>query len=123
MRLSIMPGLAGSCRVAARAAAASVLVAFTAVPVLATSAGAVTAAPAVTGIDYPWGIAAGIDGALWYTNYLGNSIGRITTGGQVTAYTGTGISSPVGIAQGGDGYMCSPTRVITRSAGSPPPGP
>ena len=30
-------------------------------------------------IDAPAGIAVGPDGALWFTNYFGNSIGRITT--------------------------------------------
>jgi streptogramin lyase len=32
-----------------------------------------------TGIDNPIGIAAGPDGALWFTNDGNNSIGRITT--------------------------------------------
>jgi streptogramin lyase len=31
------------------------------------------------GIDDPQGITTGPDGALWFTNYDGNSIGRITT--------------------------------------------
>jgi streptogramin lyase len=39
-----------------------------------------------TGIDKPFGIAAGPDGALWFTNG-NNSIGRITTAGVVTIYT------------------------------------
>ena len=30
----------------------------------------------------PWEIAAGPDGALWFTELLGNKIGRITTDGQ-----------------------------------------
>ena len=34
-------------------------------------------------IDAPAGIAVGPDGALWFTNYFGNSIGRITTAGVV----------------------------------------
>ena len=46
-----------------------------------------------TGISSPYGIAAGPDGAMWFTNN-GNSIGRITTTGTVTNYTGTGISAP-----------------------------
>ena len=28
----------------------------------------------------PWGITAGPDGALWFTEFQGNQIGRITTG-------------------------------------------
>ena len=58
-----------------------------------------------TGISDPSGIAAGPDGALWFTNYGNNSIGRITTAGTVTNYTGTGISSPAGIAAGPDGAL------------------
>ena len=44
----------------------------------------------------PIGIAAGPDGALWFTNDGNDSIGRITTAGAVTNYTGTGISEPGG---------------------------
>lgn len=58
-----------------------------------------------TGIDWPFAIAAGSDGALWFTNYLNNSVGRITTGGVVTNYTGTGIDYPTGIAAGPDGAL------------------
>ncbi len=47
-----------------------------------------------TGIGEPAGITAGPDGALWFTNEGDNSIGRITTAGQVTNYTGTGIGQP-----------------------------
>ena len=49
------------------------------------------------------GITAGPDGALWFTNSL--SIGRITTTGQVTNYTGTGIDGPDGITAGPDGAL------------------
>ena len=51
------------------------------------------------------GIAAGPDGALWFTNDKNNSIGRITTSGTVTNDTGTGISQPQGIAAGPDGAL------------------
>ena len=57
------------------------------------------------GIDHPWGIAAGSDGALWFTNPVGNSIGRITTEGVVTIYTHPGIRGPQGIAAGPDGAL------------------
>ena len=50
-----------------------------------------TPAPASTS---PEGITAGPDGALWFTNDGNNSIGRITTAGVVTNYTGTGIDEP-----------------------------
>jgi hypothetical protein len=50
-------------------------------------------------------IAAGPDGALWFTNPLNNSIGRITTSGTVTNHTGPGISHPSVIAAGPDGAL------------------
>ncbi len=54
----------------------------------------------------PHGIAVGPDGALWFTEYSGNKIGRITTGGVVTEYTvPTASSQPYGIAAGPDGAL------------------
>jgi Bacterial Ig domain len=61
---------------------------------------------------------------LWFTN-AGNSIGRITTGGVVTNYTGTGISIPEGITVGPDGatwFTNSGNNSIGRiTTGSNPP--
>jgi len=57
------------------------------------------------GISGPWGIAAGPDGALWFTNELNNSIGRITTSGTVTNYTDASINQPASIAAGPDGAL------------------
>lgn len=51
------------------------------------------------------GITAGSDGALWFTNSSNNSIGRITTTGSVSNYTGTGIDEPLGITAGADGAL------------------
>ena len=51
-----------------------------------------------------------------------NSIGRITTAGTVTNYTGTGIDDPDGIAAGPDGALWFTNSATTRSGGSPPPG-
>jgi virginiamycin B lyase len=52
----------------------------------------------------PWGITAGADGALWFTE--GAKIGRITTSGMVTEYS---IPTPgegsLGIAAGPDGAL------------------
>ena len=58
-------------------------------------------------INHPVAIAAGPDGALWFTNSGSgtNSIGRITTTGTVTNYTGTGISFPNAITAGPDGAL------------------
>ena len=65
---------------------------------------------ALTNICEPVGIAAGSDGALWYTNsgsfpVLGGSIGRITTAGVRTSYTSTGVSTPLYIAAGPDSAL------------------
>jgi streptogramin lyase len=48
-------------------------------------------------------ITAGPDGALWFSD--GRSIGRITTTGTVTHYTGAGINSPGAITAGSDGAL------------------
>ena len=56
---------------------------------------------------FPYGIAAGPDGALWFTELVGNKIGRITTAGVViTEYTvPTAGSSSVDITAGPDGAL------------------
>ena len=56
-------------------------------------------------ISEPYKIAAGSDGALWFTNYGNSSIGRITTGGVVTNYTDPSISYPYAITAGSDGAL------------------
>ena len=53
----------------------------------------------------PYGIAAGPDGALWFTNEGDNSIGRITTSGVISSYTGNGIDGPELITLGPDGAL------------------
>ncbi len=58
-----------------------------------------------TGIGDPEGITAGPDGALWFTNSVNNSIGRISTAGVVTNYTDPGIDLPDGITAGPDGAL------------------
>jgi virginiamycin B lyase len=61
-----------------------------------------------SGISRPYGITAGPDGALWFTNYGTNSIGRITTNGTVTNYHKggiTGIRGPYDITAGPDGAL------------------
>jgi virginiamycin B lyase len=75
-----------------------------------SSIGRITTAGKVTtytdpSISRPAWIAAGPDGALWFTNYGNNSIGRITTAGKVTTYTDPSISLPYGIAAGTDGAL------------------
>jgi virginiamycin B lyase len=69
-----------------------------------TAPGVVTAysAPGVAG---PYDIAAGPDGALWFTNYFGGSVGRITTDGTIQNLPNSNINYPDGIARGADGAM------------------
>ena len=56
--------------------------------------------------SYPHDITAGPDGNLWFTEYSGNKIGRITTAGAITEFTiPTAASSPVGITAGPDGNL------------------
>jgi hypothetical protein len=61
-----------------------------------------------TGISgLPDGIAAGPDGNLWFTEFYGDRIGRITPAGVVTEFS-TGVSTnshPDGIAAGPDGNL------------------
>jgi hypothetical protein len=64
--------------------------------------------PADGAEPYPYLIAAGPDGALWFTERsdFGNRIGRITTSGNVTQYpVPTPVSNPSGIVAGPDGAM------------------
>ena len=101
-----------SCSVPRQAAAffVSVGLAMSSLVVPWAASDANASAPVVTnytgtGISNPYEIAAGPDGALWFTNSANNSIGRITTAGTVTNYTATSISYPYGIAAGPDGAL------------------
>jgi virginiamycin B lyase len=61
--------------------------------------------PASYGVE---GIAAGPDGALWYTELRAGKIGRITTAGEITEYPVPSPSSgggPAGITVGPDGAL------------------
>src|SRR5438270_281937 len=72
-----------------------------------TPAGTVTAFAAVISADAnPYTITAGPDGNLWFTEYIGNRIGRITPTGTVTEFPiPTTNSQPVGITGGPDGNV------------------
>ena len=71
------------------------------------------------GISDAAGIVSGPDGALWFTDTGNNSVGRITTTGQVTTFTGASIAVPEGITLGPDGALWFTDTGTTRSAGSP----
>src|SRR5262249_34826163 len=62
----------------------------------------------------PQSITLGPDGALWFTEFLGNKIASITTAGVVTEYPiPTAGSHPQGIVAGPDGALW-----FTESAGN-----
>ena len=100
--LAAMAGVAASLNLASTTAAASY-------PVSSMAAASHLASPTITQIanpvSQPQMITAGPDGAMWFTNQGTNSIGRITTTGQITTFTGTGISRPDGITAGPDGNL------------------
>ena len=59
-----------------------------------------------TASSTPYGITAGADGALWFTEPGTNKIGRITTTGTITEFTiPTPNSYPLAIAAGADGAL------------------
>lgn len=65
----------------------------------------ITEFPIVNG-NTPYGITAGPDGNLWFTEYYGNKIGKITSGGVITMFLiPTSLSSPEGITAGPDGNI------------------
>jgi virginiamycin B lyase len=64
-------------------------------------------------------IVRGPDGALWFTEYSGNKIGRITSTGAVTEYSGLTGQGPTGIVTGPDGALWF-TEYIATGSGPPP---
>lgn len=74
-------------------------------PAVADPVGTIASFPDPS-IYYPGQISAGPDGNVWFTNYDGNSIGRITPTGTVTAFTDFwDINQPVDITPGPDGDL------------------
>jgi virginiamycin B lyase len=71
-----------------------------------TTDGAITEYAVPSATSYPKGIAAGPDGALWFTEFAGNQIGRITTAGEITEFPLPAVNSePSGITSGPDGAL------------------
>ncbi len=59
-----------------------------------------------TSTSEPYGITAGPDGNLWFTEYNNNEIGRITPNGVITGFAiPTAASEPYGITLGSDGNL------------------
>jgi len=56
--------------------------------------------------SYPYGITAGPDGNLWFTESNSNKIAKLTTAGSITEYRiPTADSAPMGITAGPDGNL------------------
>lgn len=58
-----------------------------------------------TNFSGPFGITAGPDGNLWFTESTGNRIAKITTSGTLTEYSTSGNAVPRGITAGPDGKL------------------
>jgi streptogramin lyase len=75
----------------------------------AADVGTISEYPIPTADSTPRGITTGPDGRLWFTEYFGNKIGRITTAGQLGAgdeiALPTANVSPSGITTGPDGNL------------------
>jgi virginiamycin B lyase len=70
--------------------------------------GVYTSFPTPTLESFPWEIAAGPDGNLWFTENFVSKIGRITTEGVITEFQVPnlgGANQVIGITRGPDGYM------------------
>src|SRR5438128_1529458 len=67
-------------------AAAIVVSAIVALGWPGSTAAQIVEFPLPTTAALPDGIAAGPDGALWFTEFNGNKIGRITTAGVITEF-------------------------------------
>ena len=104
------------------------LAGFMFLPMRASAALNISELPVPTAGSVPYDITQGPDGALWFTEYNGNKIGRCTTAGAITEYNiPTANSAPYGITTGPDGALwftesgnaanrigrCTTTGVIT----------
>lgn len=67
-------------------------------------AGVSTEYPLAAG-DLPRGITVGPDGALWFANSGSGSIGRVTTDGTFSTFTGVGLDRPESVTTGPDGAL------------------
>src|SRR6266571_1823598 len=66
----------------------------------------ITEYPTPTTPSEPTGVTSGPDGNLWFTEFYGNKIGRITIGGAISEYSiPTTDSHPQDIASGPDGNL------------------
>src|SRR4051812_8012907 len=83
--------------VAVSMAVPAALVGLTLTAQVAGASPTITNYPNPNVISIACGITTGPDGALWFTNSRTNSIGRMTTDGQLATYTAVGVSKPCAI--------------------------
>ncbi len=94
----------GARRIGARWACAAVALLVCGSP--ATAASPISEFALPTANSGPYGIAAGPDGALWFTEKNADQVGRITPGDLISEYTiPTAANAPEAIIQGPDGRM------------------
>jgi virginiamycin B lyase len=71
-----------------------------------SAAGTATEFSVPTASGNPYGLVTGPDDNLWFTEYTGNKIGRITTLGTITEFSiPTANSATYGIVAGPDGNL------------------
>jgi len=58
-----------------------------------------------TAASNPFGIISGPDGNIWFTEYLGDRIGRSTTTGSITEFAFSAAFGPAGLTNGPDGNI------------------
>jgi RHS repeat-associated protein len=74
--------------------------------VAAAATGPITEYPVPTAGSTPYGMAAGPDGSLWFAEWAGDKIGKITPSGTITEYAvPTAGGGPYGITAGPDGNL------------------
>ncbi len=100
------PGTAGTFQLQATTVATPSVTAVATVTVSAAGTCTINEFAVPTTVSGLFGIAAGPDGALWFTETGGNKIGRITTAGAITEFPiSTAGSYPAGITAGPDGAL------------------
>src|SRR5438105_4966704 len=96
-------------RLVALFAGALALAALAAGPAAAALTPTITAYPTDSASSAPYAIAAGPDGAVWFTELSGREIGRMTVDGTLRLHAalpgGSSASYPYGITAGSDGAM------------------
>src|SRR5262249_32055349 len=65
----------------------------------------ITQFPLPNALSIPFAITAGPDGALWFTEFSGDKIGRISTAGVITEFPLPPNRNPAGIIAGPDGRL------------------